>query len=106
MAGGRFNSPTEAGYAPVEGECLGIAWALEQTRYFTIGCDKLLILTDHKPIVKIFGDRVLDEITNPRIFKLKQKTLQWKFTPTYVPGKKNQSANATSRYPALNDSKA
>ena len=30
MAGGRFNSETEAGYAPVEGELLGIASALHK----------------------------------------------------------------------------
>ena len=37
MAGGRFNSDTEAGYAPVEGELLGIASALHKTRYFVSG---------------------------------------------------------------------
>ena len=32
MAGGRFNSKTESGYAPVEGELLGITSALHKTR--------------------------------------------------------------------------
>ena len=36
MAGGRFNSETEAGYAPVEGEVLGIASALHKSRYFVL----------------------------------------------------------------------
>ena len=30
--------------------------------YFTKGCMDLVIETDHKPLVKIFGIRTLDEI--------------------------------------------
>ena len=37
MAGGRFNNETEAGYAPVKGELLGIAAALHKSRYFVSG---------------------------------------------------------------------
>ena len=71
LAGSRFLKLAEARYAPVEGEALAIAWSLEQTRYFTQGCDKLLIVTDHKPLVKLFGVRTLDEISKPRGFRLK-----------------------------------
>ena len=42
LAGSRFLSDTESCYAAVEGEALAIAWGLEQTRYFTMGCDKLI----------------------------------------------------------------
>ena len=52
-------------------EELAVALGLEQTRYFNQGCDNLLILTDHKPLVKILGYRTLDEITNCRLFRLK-----------------------------------
>ena len=54
--GRRFLSQTETNYAPVEGEALAVAWALEQTKFFTMGCNNLLIIVDHKPLVKIFGD--------------------------------------------------
>ena len=103
LAGSRFLRTSERNYAPVEGECLGIAWGLEQTRYFTLGCEKLIVITDHKPITKIFGDKALDDITNPRIFSMKQRTLPWKFTPVYLPGKGNHFADAASRYPAQED---
>ena len=43
-------------YAPVEGEALAVAWVLENTKFFTLGCDNLIVTTDHKPLVKIFGD--------------------------------------------------
>lgn len=99
VAGSRFLSDTESRYAPIEGEALAIAWGLEQTKYFSQGCDKLLVVTDHKPLVKIFGDRTLDEVTNTRLFRLKQRTLQWKFDTAYMPGRTNCAADAASRYP-------
>ena len=68
VAGSRFLTETESRYAAVEGEALAIAWGLKQTRYFTQGCDKLLVVTDHKPLVKVFGDQTLDAITNTRLF--------------------------------------
>ena len=100
LAGSRFLRPSESRFAPIEGEALGLVWGLEQTKYFTLGCDTLLCAVDHKPLVKVFGDRTLDEITNTRLFRLKQRALPWKFTVQYVPGKFNPFADATSRYPA------
>ena len=75
-----------------------MAWGLEQTRYFTQGCDNLVIVTDHKPLIKIFGDRTLDEITNSRLFRLKQRTLPWRFEIRHLPGTSNHAADATSRH--------
>ena len=68
LAGSRFLSGAETRYAAVEGEALAIAWGLEQTRYFTQGCQDLLVVTGHKPLTKIFGNRTLDEISNTRLF--------------------------------------
>ena len=74
LAGSRFLQDAETRYAPIEGEALAVAWGLEQTKYFTLGCDDLLVVTDHKPLTKILGDRMLDEIHNTRLFRLKQRT--------------------------------
>ena len=105
LAGSRFLSSAEQRYAPVEGEALAVAWSLEQTKYFTQGCHNLLVVTDHKPLVKIMGDRTLDEISNTRIFRLKQRTLPWSFKIAHMPGKLNYAADATSRHPSpLEDS--
>ena len=49
----------EERYAPIEGEALGLAWALEQTKYLTLGCENLTVATDHKPLVGIFNDKEL-----------------------------------------------
>ena len=100
LAGSRFLKPAESRYEPVEGEALAIAWALKQTRYFTQGCDNLVVITDHRPLVGLFGNTTLDEIDNKRLFKIKEKTLPWKFTVEHKPGKDNKFADAASRFPA------
>ena len=104
LAGSRFLQDAEARYAPIEGEALAVAWGLEQSKYFTVGCDDLLVVTDHKPLVKILGDRMLDEIHNTRMFRLKQRTLPWRFSIAHLPGKSNVAADATSRHPSPSES--
>ncbi|KAK3732636.1 hypothetical protein QZH41_011401, partial [Actinostola sp. cb2023] len=56
-----------------------------------------------KPLVKIFGDRTLDEISNSRLFRLKQRTLNWRFDIKHLPGKSNSAADAASRHPSPSD---
>ena len=103
LAGSRFLKPAESRYSPIEGEALAIAWALEQTKFFTFGCDKLTVTTDHNPLVGLFGSKSLDQITNPRLFSFKQRTLPWRFTITHQPGKDNKFPDATSRFPCSSD---
>ena len=78
---------------------LAVVWGLKQTKYFTQGCNDLLIITDHKPLLKILGDRTLDEIENMRLFRLKEKIMRWRFRVKHNPGKKHYVADATSRNP-------
>ena len=99
LAGFRFLTAAEHSCAPVEGEALAVAWGLEQTKYFTQGCDNLVVATDHKPLVKIFGDRTLDEISNTHLFRLKQRRLMWRFDIAHLPGTTNSAADATLRHP-------
>ena len=66
---------------------LGVQWALENTKHYTLGNPKLIVATDHKTLVKILGDRKLENIDNPRLLKLKEKTLRWQFQIQHVPGK-------------------
>ena len=73
LAGSRFTHPAESRYAPVEGEALAVADALNKTRYFVLGCNNLTLAVDHKPLLKIFGDRSLDEISNTRLRNLKKR---------------------------------
>ena len=102
LAGSRFLNGAEQRYAAIEGEALAIAWGLEQSKYFTQGCPNLIVVTDHKPLKKIFGDRTLDEIPNTRLFRLKQRTLPWYFKIEHMPGTSNSVADAMSRHPTPN----
>ena len=75
LCGSRHLTSAEAGYAPVEGEALAVAWCLRKARLFLLGCPNLVLVTDHRPLVKLFGDRELRDILNPRLLALKEKTL-------------------------------
>ena len=106
LVGSRFLRDAEKRYAPVEGEALAVAWALEDSRFFSVGCHDLVVATDHKPLVKVLGDRALDDIQNPRLFRLKQRTLPWRYQIVHVPGKVNAAADAVSRYPPPPDTRS
>ena len=98
-AGSRFTNEAEGRYAPTEGEALAVAWALKTSRLFTLGCPRLTVVTDHKPLLGIFNDRDLGSIKNPRIRRIKEHTLEYHFSIKYCPGKLHLGADALSRYP-------
>ena len=58
-----------------------------------------IVSVDHKPLLKVFGDKPLEEITNPRLQKFKEKAMMYKFQIKHTPGKDNAGADAASRYP-------
>ena len=58
LIGSRFTHSSESRYAPIEGEALAVADALERARYFVLGCRDLIVAVDHKPLLKILSDRV------------------------------------------------
>ena len=60
----------------MEGEALAVADALDKARFFVPGCSDLIIAVDHKPLLRVFSDRSLKEISNARLHNLKEKTLQ------------------------------
>ena len=99
FAGSRFTLPAESRYAPIEGEALGVSWSLDHARMFTIGCPNLTVVTDHKPLLGVFRDRALSSIANPKVLRLKEKTLRYRFAIQYSPGKWQKGPDAMSRNP-------
>ena len=100
LVGSRFTHSAESRYAPIEGEALAVADALEKARHFVLGCSDLQIAVDHKPLLKIFGDRSLEDIHNTRLRNLKEKTLPYRFQMVYIPGIRNHTSDALSRHPS------
>jgi len=74
LVGSRFIHSAESRDAPIEGEALAVADALDKARYFVLGCDNFIIAVNHKPLLGIFSDRSLDKISNGRLRNLKEKT--------------------------------
>ena len=64
LAGSRFNTDAETRYAPIEGEAQAVAWVLEQSKFFTQGCDRLTVATNHKPLVSLLGQKSLNQVAN------------------------------------------
>lgn len=102
MVGSRFTHSAESRYAPIEGEALAVADTLYKARHFVLGCSNLVIVVDHNPLLKIFGDRSLEYIHNGRLRNLKEKTLQFRFKMAHIPGVKNNVSDALSRHPTGN----
>jgi hypothetical protein len=75
----RFTHTAEFRYAPIEGEGLAVADFLDKARYFVLGCKDLTIAVDHKPLLKIFNDQSLKDISNNRLRNLKEKILRYRF---------------------------
>ena len=99
LVGSRFTHSAESRYAPIEGEALAVADALDKARYFVLGCDNLVVAVDHKPLLKVFGDRSLENIPNPRLRNLKEKTLRYRFSMVHIRGVKHLAADGVSRHP-------
>ena len=98
LVGSRFTHPAESRYAPIEGEALAVADALDKARHFVLGCHDLTIAVDHRPLLKIFGDRSLD-ISNIRLRNLKEKTLRYRFSMVHISGVKNRAPDTLSHHP-------
>ena len=105
LAGSRFTTPAESRYAPVEGEALAVTYGLEKCRLYVLGCPDLIIAVDHAPLVKLLCDRSLHNIPNPRLLRLKEKTLLYKYTIKHIPGAANVGPDALSRRPTSNTDK-
>ena len=99
FAGSRFTSDAESRYSPVEGEALAAVFGLKRAKHFTLGCSDLVLAVDHMPLLAILGNKNLDEVENPRLQRLKEKTLRFNFKIIHVPGVKHKAADATSRHP-------
>ena len=64
FVGSRFTHAAESRYAPVEGEAITEADALDKARYFVFGCERLIVAVDNKGLLKLFSNLSLHDIPN------------------------------------------
>ena len=100
FAGSKVTNESQKRYSPTEGECLAAAHGLNRCRMFTLGCPNLILATDHNPLTGILNDRRLDSIENPRLLRLKEKTLGFDFKIMYIKGGSHaiKAADSLSRH--------
>ena len=99
LVGSRFTNGAESRYQPIEGEALAVVDSLVKARHFVLGCKDLIVVVDHKPLLKIFNDRSLEDIPNPRLRNLKEKSLRFLFRIVHIPGVRHRAADGVSRHP-------
>ena len=99
QCGSRFISETEARYAMVELEMLGVIWAIEKCRMYLLGRDHFTVVVDHKPLVPILNEKTMDVIENPRLMRMKERLLPYNFTASWCRGKHHCIPDALSRAP-------
>ena len=86
LAVSRFLRDAETRYSPSEGELLAIVFGMNPCRMFLLGYPNFYVATDHLPLITILGDKALDQIQNPRLRALKEKTLRFNLQAIHVPG--------------------
>ena len=88
---------TEECYAQVEKEALATTWACEKFATYILG-EKILIETDHRPLVSLLGEKNLDRLP-PRILQFRLLISRFDYSIAHVPGKLFYTADAISRAP-------
>ena len=90
LAVGRVTNPAESRYSPIEGDCLAIADAPHIAKHYVLGCNDLLLATGYKPLVGVFA-KSLEDIENPRLLSIAEKTMWFKFKTIHVPSGRSYS---------------
>ena len=74
----RHVTETEARYSATEIELLAVVWAVHKARLFLAGAE-FELLVYHKPLIPILNAKTLDELTSPRIVRLREKLTPFRF---------------------------
>ena len=104
QCGSRSLSDAEKNYAVIETEMLAVQWAITKCHQFLAGGPRFTVATDHRPLVGIFLKQ-MDDLTNPRIVRMREKLARYTFDVTWVEGKPHYVADALSRAPVWDGNK-
>ena len=86
-------------YSPFEADALGIVWFLTKEDYYTRGAQNITIYNDAKNM-ESFMRSDINNVKNPRLFKMLEKTMIYNFDVEYKPGKEMAVADFGTRSPS------
>ena len=93
----RAMTDTECLYVQIEKEALATTWACEKFTDYILG-KKILIETDHKPLVPLLTKKRLESLP-PRILHFRLRLSRFDYHIEHVPGKLLYTADTLSRLP-------
>jgi hypothetical protein len=88
----RALTAAERNYAPTEGECLAVKWAVDKFRYYLHG-RKFTLRTDHQALVWLDSAR----FNNSKLERWALELQEYDFTVEYIKGDTNVVADHLSR---------
>lgn len=99
QCGSRFVSDVESRYAVIELELAAVNWAVHKCNTYLKGLPHFDIIVDHRPLVPILNTKLLSEIENPRLQRIREKLSSYTFTACWQKGSAHSAADALSRAP-------
>ena len=91
-------SDAQSRYYAIEGEGLGLVWALQQCDYWLKGCPHFTVVTDHNPLCSLFNHKEYNALS-PTMFNYVMHASGYNFTVVHLSGVKNCLADYLSRHP-------
>ena len=98
-----INDSTKRNFSVSELELAAVEMALRKMRLMTVANEKIIVKTDHLPLLGILN-KPLEKIETKRLMKLAERLQDYSFTIEYVLGNKNEVADALSRNPVVTQS--
>ena len=96
----RTLTSTERNYSQLEKEALAIVYALRQFHFYLWGQSNFTLITDHKPLLGLFGqDKPISPMSSGRIQRWSLILQAYKFTLVHRSGAFLGTADALSRLP-------
>lgn len=93
----RILTPAEKNYSQLDREALSIVYAVKYFHQYLFGRE-FELLTDHKPLIYIFGDRKgIPQMSASRVQRWAIILMNYNFKIKHIPGKNNCTADCLSR---------
>lgn len=99
QCGSRFLSDTESRYAVIEVEMAAVLWAIRKCGTYLTGMPHFDLVVDHRPLVPILNSKMLGEIENARLQRMREKLTAYSFTARWQKGTAHCAPDALSRAP-------